>query len=94
MDSSVHGDSSGKNTGVCFYALLQEIFPTPCLLHWQTDSLLSEPPGNVPLNGDNGGLKCMGGMGESRKIRLEAKGQRSSAETDIQEVTFLPKISH
>ena len=36
----------------------------------------------------------MGGMGESRKIRLEAKGQRSSAETDIQEVTFLPKISH
>ena len=62
--SSVHGDSLGENTGVCFYALLHDIFPTqgsnPCLLHWQMDSLLSEPPGNVPLNGDNGGLKCTG----------------------------------
>ena len=26
--SSVHGDSPGKNTGVCCHALLQEIFPT------------------------------------------------------------------
>ena len=26
--SSIHGDSPGKNTGVCFYALLQGIFPT------------------------------------------------------------------
>ena len=25
--SSVHGDSPGKNTGVCCYALLQGIFP-------------------------------------------------------------------
>ena len=33
-----------------FHSLLQEIFPTqgsnPGLLHWQVDSLLSEPPGN------------------------------------------------
>ena len=32
-----------------FHSLLQEIFPTqglnPDLLHWQVDSLLSEPPG-------------------------------------------------
>ena len=27
-DSSVHGDSPGKNTGVGCHALLQEIFPT------------------------------------------------------------------
>ena len=27
-DSSVHGDSPGKNTGVGFHALLQGIFPT------------------------------------------------------------------
>ena len=35
-DSSVHGDSLGKNTGVGFHALLQGIFLTqgsnPCLL--------------------------------------------------------------
>ena len=41
--SSVHGDSTGKNTGVGCPALLQRIFLTqgskPCLLHWQTDSL-------------------------------------------------------
>ena len=40
--SSVHGDSPGKNTGVCCHALLQGIVPTQgsnpsllCLLHWQ-----------------------------------------------------------
>ena len=47
--SSVYGDSSGKNTGVGCYALLQGIFPTqglnPYLLHWQADSLPFEPPG-------------------------------------------------
>jgi len=36
-DSSVHGDSPGKNTGVGCHALLQGIFPTqgsnPSLLH-------------------------------------------------------------
>ena len=50
--SSVHGDSSGKNTGVGCHALLQGIFPTQglnphhlCLLHWQVGSLPTEPPG-------------------------------------------------
>ena len=28
LGSSIHGDSPGKNTGVGFHALLQEIFPT------------------------------------------------------------------
>ena len=28
LGSSMHGDSPGKNTGVGYYALLQEIFPT------------------------------------------------------------------
>ena len=28
LDSSVHGDSPSKNTGVGCHALLQEIFPT------------------------------------------------------------------
>ena len=28
LGSSVHGDSPGKNTGVGYHALLQEIFPT------------------------------------------------------------------
>ena len=27
-------DSPGKNSGVGFHALLQGIFPNPCLLHW------------------------------------------------------------
>ena len=40
---------SGKNTGVGCYFLLQQIFPTqglnPRLMHWQADSLPSEPCG-------------------------------------------------
>ena len=50
-DSSVQGDSPGKNTGVGCHALLQGIFPTQgsnpqrCLLHWQTGSLSLVPPG-------------------------------------------------
>ena len=50
--SSVHGDSPGKNTGVCCRALLQGIFPIQgsnrhllCLLHWQVGSLPLTPPG-------------------------------------------------
>ena len=39
----------GKNTGVGCYSLLQGIFLTqesnPHLVHWQADSLLSEPQG-------------------------------------------------
>ena len=49
---AVHGDSSGKNTGVGFHALLQGVFPTEgsnphlvCLLHWQGHSLPLMPPG-------------------------------------------------
>ena len=41
-------DSPGKNTGVDSHYLLQQTFLTygsnPCLLHWQTNSLPSEPP--------------------------------------------------
>ena len=44
--------SSGKNTGVGCRFLLQGIFPTQgsnscllCLLHWQEDSFILEPPG-------------------------------------------------
>ena len=47
-DSSVHGDSSGKNTGVGCRALLQGDLPNPGIkprsLLLQADSLLSEPP--------------------------------------------------
>ena len=48
--SSVHGIiCTGKNTGVSCHFPLQRIFPTqgsnPRLLHWQADSLPSEPPG-------------------------------------------------
>ena len=42
-------DFPGKDTGVDCYSLLQGMFPTQgsnlCLLHQQTDSLLSDPPG-------------------------------------------------
>ena len=44
--------SPGKNTGVGYHALLQEIFPTKgwnpgllCFLHWQAGSLPLVPPG-------------------------------------------------
>ena len=46
-------NSPGKNTGGSCYALLQGIFPTQglnsCLLHWQVESLSSEPPGKQAL---------------------------------------------
>ena len=42
-------DSLGNNTGVDCHAILQGIFliqgSNPGLLHWQVDSILSEPPG-------------------------------------------------
>ena len=51
-DSSVQGDSPGKNTGASCHALLQGIFPTQgsnlcllCFLHWQAGSLPLAPPG-------------------------------------------------
>ena len=48
--SSVHGDSTGKNTGVGCPALLQGIFPTQesnlSLLHWQADFLLLSHQGS------------------------------------------------
>ena len=47
-------DFPGKNTGAGCHFLLQGIFPVrgsnPHLLHWQADSLPSEPPGK-PQNG-------------------------------------------
>ena len=45
--SSVHGDSSGKNTGVGCHSLLQGISPgiKPRSSTLQADSLQSEPPG-------------------------------------------------
>jgi len=51
-DSSVHGDSPGKNTGVDCHAFLQGFFQTQvlnlhllCILHWQAGSLPLVPPG-------------------------------------------------
>ena len=47
-DSSVHGDSLGKNIGVGYHGLLQGIFQTQGLnpgLSLQADSLPAEPPG-------------------------------------------------
>ena len=50
-------NSPGKNTGVGCHSLLQGIFLTQgsnlCLLHWQADSLPSEPPRNTPINSIN-----------------------------------------
>ena len=46
-------DFPGKNTGVGCHCLHQGIFPTQglnsCLLHWQVESLSSEPPGKQAL---------------------------------------------
>ena len=53
-DSSVHGESPGKNTGVACHALLQGIFPTqgsnPGLPHCTADSLPVELPELPQLN--------------------------------------------
>ena len=48
-DSSVHGDSPGKNTGVGYHVLFQGIFQDPGIKPrsptLQVDSLPSEPSG-------------------------------------------------
>ena len=53
--SSIHGDSSGKNTGVGCHALLQGIFPTQGsntgLPHCRQILLPSEPPGSIIFHG-------------------------------------------
>jgi len=63
-DSSIHGDSPGKNTGVGCRALLQEIFPTQgsnpdllYLLHWQAGSLPLALPGKPKYIMENSNLK-------------------------------------
>ena len=50
-------DFPGKNTGVGYHFLLQDVFLTQglnpcvlCLLHWQVGSLLLTPPGKPILN--------------------------------------------
>ena len=57
--SSVHGDSSGKNTGVGCHALLPEDLPNPGIEPrsptLQADSLPSEPPGKPFWGGGVGG---------------------------------------
>ena len=58
-DSSVYGDSSGKNTGVGCLALLQEIFPSqgsnPGLLHCGQIFFL---PSELPAKPMNTGVGC------------------------------------
>ena len=56
-DSSVHGGSPGKNTGVGCHTIIQEIFliqgSNPgclCLLHWQEGSLPLAPPEKPSLD--------------------------------------------
>ena len=60
-----HGDSPGKNTGVGYHALLQELFPNPGTEPrsptFQADSLLSEPPGK-PKNTGVGSLSFLQGI--------------------------------
>ena len=52
--SSVHGESTGKNTGVGSHSILQSIFTTQGsnwgLLHWQVDSLLFNLLGKPKIN--------------------------------------------
>ena len=70
-DSSAHGDSPDKNTGVGYHALLQGIFPTqgsnPGLdsLPSEADSLPSEPPGK-PKNTGVGSLSLSRGSSRLR----------------------------
>ena len=64
QDSSVHGDSPGKDTGVGCHALPQGIFPNPGIEPrsptLQADSLPSELPGK-PKNTGMGSLSLLQG---------------------------------
>ena len=61
LDSSVHGDSPGKNTGMGCHALLQGIFPNPGIKPrspaLQVELLPSEPPRKPVRNLDRDNLK-------------------------------------
>ena len=68
-DSSAHGDSPGKNTGVGCHALLQGIFPTeikPWSPSLQVDSLPSELPGK-PMNTGGDSLYLFQGIFPTQK---------------------------
>ena len=85
--SSVHGDSSGKSTGVGCHALLQGTFPTQglnprllCLLHWQAGSLLLAPLGQLYHTGKCLHLQALFFIGlkqlvEKRKQRQKPRTQ-------------------
>ena len=70
--TSVHGDSSDKNTGVGCRFLLQEIFPTqgsnPGLHTLQADSLPSEPPGKL-MNTGVGSLALLQGISPTQELK-------------------------
>ena len=72
--TSVHGDSSDKNTGVGCRALLQGIFPTqglnpdPRFPALQADSLPSEPPGKL-INTGVGSLALLQGISPTQELK-------------------------
>ena len=72
--TSVHGDSSDKNTGVGCHAPLQGIFPTqglnpdPRFPSLQADSLPSEPQGK-PMNTGVGSLSLLQGIFPTQELK-------------------------
>ena len=78
--SSVHGDFSGKNTGVGCHFLLQGIFldqgSNPRLLHWQADSLPLSHQGSQEIKQEKSLLKSS----VSYQSRRQASGGREWGE--------------
>ena len=80
-DSSVHGDSPGKNTGVGCHAL-SRILPNPGIKPrppaLQADSLPSEPPGK-PTNTGEGSLSLLQGIFPDPGIELGSPALQADA---------------
>ena len=97
-DSSVHGDSPGKNTGVGGHALLQGIFPTQGLnlgllglLHWQADSSPLSHLGSC--TGERAGLRKLRGRAGPVQGPLENfKPEKLDKSVDLERQKSLRRI--
>ena len=85
---SVHGESTGKNTGVGSHSVLQNIFTTQGsnwgLLHWQVESLLFNSPGKPKINPY--GMPTLMEITEEAKCTKETNSQTGRCISRIESV--------
>ena len=107
-DSSVHGDSPGKNTGVGCHALLQGIFPTqgwnpgsipgsgrfPWRRKWQLTPVFL--PGESLWTEEPGGLQSLGSqrVGHDERLTISTNGGVLTALPSVYPKRVCLRLSH